>query len=90
MSGPMVPGSQEARPGEPGYISIEEATRRQLERNRAYELLPSTIEKRERAAADAARTEADKIAKSKAKITSLGDYPWLKPDWAEGPVKHRR
>lgn len=90
MSGPMVPGPQDARPGEPGYISVEEATRLQLERNRAYELLPSTIEKRERAAADAARIEADKIAKGKAKVTSSTDYPWLKPDWVEGPVKHRK
>jgi hypothetical protein len=78
--GPMVRGSQGPAIGEPGYISIEQATREQLERNRAYEARPDVIDRRKREAEAAAAHEAEKLAKRK-KAPPNTDYPWLKPDW---------
>jgi hypothetical protein len=70
----------EVRPGEPGYVSIDEFVRRELARRAAYEALPATIAKRaiEREVAERHRAERD--AKRKRFVQST-DYPWLKPDW---------
>jgi hypothetical protein len=78
----------EPRPGDPNYVSVEEATRRQLAFNLAYEARPEIIEKRARDRESEARLEAEKNAKRKRpKLIQSTDYPWLKPDWVEGPVR---
>jgi hypothetical protein len=72
----------EARPGEPGYVPIDEFVRRELARRAAFEALPSTIAKRAIEREVAARLQAERDAGRKRKrFVQSTDYPWLKPDW---------
>lgn len=77
-----VSPSPQTDPGDPRYVSVEEHVRRELERRRVYEALPSTIEKRriEREVAERRQAERDARRKRPKFVTST-DYPWLKPGW---------
>ena len=67
-------------PGDPGYVSIEEATRRELARKAEFEARPEIIARRKREAEQDAEIAARKAA-AKGKAVLSTDYPWLKPGW---------
>lgn len=75
-------------PGEPGYVSVEEHTRREVTRRAEYEARPEVARKRAEDAASRVQREAERSAKRKhPKLVQSTDYPWLKPDWQEAPVR---
>jgi hypothetical protein len=67
-------------PSDPGYVSIEEATRRELARKAEFEARPEIIARRKREAQQDAEIAARKAA-TKGKSIPTTDYPWLKPGW---------
>lgn len=67
-------------PGDPGYVSIEEATRRELERRAEYEARPEVRAKRKQDAEVDARRAAERDAARGRRVVST-DYPWLKEGW---------
>jgi hypothetical protein len=72
--------SLDPRPGDPSYVTVEDATREILEQRRQYEATPHA----QMLKAIAARREADKKAEREAKRkrpAQTTDYPWLKPGW---------
>lgn len=72
-------------------LPLEEATRLELARRAEYEARPDVIAKRAADAEAIKRMAAEKRAKRKRPgIIQTTDYPWLKPDWVEPPVKFRR
>ena len=76
------------KPGDPCYVSVEEATRRQLAFNLAFEARPETIARRALERQAAARQQAEKdAARKRPRFVQTTDYPWLKPDWVEPPVR---
>ena len=67
-------------PSDPGYVSIEEATRRALARKLEFEARPEIIARRRREAQQDAEIAARKAA-ARGKALPSTDYPWLKPGW---------
>jgi hypothetical protein len=73
---------QDAFPGDPRYVSVEESVRRHMARVAAYEALPEIIAKRRRDAEADARIAAAKAAtRKRPEHQTTTDYPWLKPGW---------
>ena len=78
----LMPG-----PGEQAR-SASRNTRREPARRAGYEARPEVARKRAEDAASRARREAARNAKRKhPKLVQSTDYPWLKPDWVEAPVR---
>jgi hypothetical protein len=76
------------KPGDPGYISVEEATRHQLAFNAAWEARPEVIAKKLADAEARQRKDLERNARrERPKLIQTTDYPWLKPDWVETPVR---
>lgn len=66
-------------PDDPGYVSIEEATRRELERRAEYEARPEVRAKRKQDAEVDARRAAERAAATARRVVSTA--PWLREGW---------
>lgn len=77
-----------SKPGDPDYVTLEEHVRQQLAFNAAWEGRPEVIAKRAADAESRERMAAERNARRKRpKLVQSTDYPWLKPDWVEAPVR---
>lgn len=75
-------------PGDPAYITVAEHTRLELARRAEYEARPNVVAKRLADAEARARMEADRNSRRRRpRLIPTTDYPWLKPDWVETPVR---
>jgi len=68
------------QPGDPKYISVEEAARRDLARMAEFEARPHIVAKRKADREYEERKKLEGALRRKAQVTST-DYLWLKPGW---------
>lgn len=77
-----------SRPGDPSYVSVDQATRAALARRAEYAARPDVVAKELADAEADVRKAAERNARRKRpKLMQTTDYPWLKPDWVEPPVR---
>lgn len=75
-------------PDDPAYVSVEKHTQLELLRRAEYDARPDVIAKRREDGEARARMELERNGKRKRpKLIQTTDYPWLKPDWVEAPVR---
>jgi hypothetical protein len=68
------------QPGDPRYISVEEAARRDMARMAEFEARPHVVARRKADREHEERQKVERALRKKALVTST-NYPWLKPDW---------
>ncbi len=70
------------KPGSPGYVNVEEHTRREVARRAEWAKRPDVIALEELKRQGAERRAAERNAKRKhPKFVQTTDYLWLRPGW---------